>query len=172
MPGFPGFGRLGAMEKSLSSQATNWREGRRLRAWELHQKGWKQQEIAEALGVTQGAVSQWLKRGREGGVEGLRHHPPPGATPRLSPEQRGQLLELLAQGAESFGFQGEVWTQPRVATLIRDWFGVSYDPSQVGRILKACGWSSQKPVHRATQRDEAAIRCWKEERWPQIKKRR
>jgi transposase len=101
----------------------------------------------------------------------LRHQPPPGATARLSPAQRDQLLELLTQGAEAFGFQGAVWTQPRVATLIRDRFGVSYDPSQVGRILKACGWSSQQPVHRATQRDEAAIRRWREERWPQIKKR-
>src|SRR5918996_4370595 len=84
------------MEKTASSQATNWREGRRFRAWELHQKGWKQQAIAEALGVTQGAVSQWLKRVKEGGVEGLRHRPPPGAAPRLSSEQREQLLELLA----------------------------------------------------------------------------
>jgi transposase len=160
------------MEKTLSSQATNWREGRRLRAWELHQKGWKQRDIADALGVTQGAVSQWLKRGREGGAEGLRHQPPPGATPRLSSAQRDQLLELLSQGAESLGFQGDVWTQPRVAALIRDCFGVSYDPAHVGRILKACGWSSQKPVHRATQRNEAVIQRWKEERWPEIKKRR
>src|SRR5918996_1120788 len=160
------------MERNLSSQATNWREGRRLRAWELHQKGWKQQEIADALGITQGAVSQWLKCAREGGVAGLRHRPPPGATPRLSPEQREQLLELLAQGPESFGFPGDVWTQPRVTALLRDRFGVSYDPSQVGRILKACGWSRQKPVHRATQRNEAAIQQWKEERWPQVKKRR
>jgi transposase len=160
------------MEKTLSSQATNWREGRRLRAWELHQKGWKQRDIADALGVTQGAVSQWLKRGREGGEEGLRHHPPPGAPPRLSSTQRDQLLELLAQGAESFGFPGEVWTQPRVAVLIRDQFGVSYHPAHVGRILKACGWSSQKPVHHASQRNEAAIQQWKTERWPEVKKRR
>ncbi len=160
------------MERTLSSQATNWREGRRLRAWELHQKGWKQHEIADALGVTQGAVSQWLKRGREGGEESLRHQPPPGAPPRLSQEQRDQLLELLSQGAESFGFPGEVWTQPRVAVLIRDRFGVSYHPAHVGRILKACGWSSQKPVHPATQRNEEAIQQWREARRPQIKKRR
>jgi transposase len=160
------------MEKTLSSHATNWKEGRRLRAWELYQEGWKQIDIANALGVTQGAISQWLKRGREGGVESLRHQPPPGATPRLSPAQREQLLKLLSQGAEFFGFQGDVWTQPRVAILIRDWFGVSYDPSHVGRILKACGWSNQKPVHRATQRNEETIRLWKEERWPQVKKRR
>jgi transposase len=103
-------------------------------------------------------------------VESLRHRPPPGAAPRLSPEQRAQLLELLFQGAEALGFRGDLWTQPRVATLIRDRFGVSYDPSQGGRILKASGWRSHKPVHRASQRDEAAIRRWWEERWPQIKK--
>ncbi len=74
------------MEKMLSSQASNWREGRRLRAFELKEQGWKQKEIAEALGVTEGAVSQWMKRAREQGVEGLRHKPPPGATPRLSEE--------------------------------------------------------------------------------------
>jgi predicted transcriptional regulator len=52
------------------SQAANWREGRRIRAWELKQEGWKQRYIAQALGVSAGAaVSQWLKRGREGGVE-------------------------------------------------------------------------------------------------------
>jgi transposase len=102
----------------------------------------------------------------------LRHQPPPGATPQLSSTQREQLLELLAQGAQALGFPGDVWTQPRVATLIRDRFGISYHPAHVGRILKGCGWSSQKPVQRASQRNEAAIQRWKEERWPQIKKRR
>jgi hypothetical protein len=34
-----------------------WGEGRRRRAWELKQQGWKQQDIAAALGVTPGAVS-------------------------------------------------------------------------------------------------------------------
>jgi predicted transcriptional regulator len=53
------------MDKTLSSQATNWREGRRFLAKELHQKGWQQQAIADALGVPQGAVSQWLKRAEE-----------------------------------------------------------------------------------------------------------
>ncbi len=60
---------------------TDWREGRRLRAWELHQQGWKQKDIAAALGVTQGAVSQWLKRGNTRGVDALRRRPAPGAQP-------------------------------------------------------------------------------------------
>ena len=58
------------MEKTLSSQqATDWREGRRLRAWELKQEGWKQRDIARALGVSKGAVSQWMKRANQEGLE-------------------------------------------------------------------------------------------------------
>lgn len=159
------------MGTTRSSQATNWREGRRFRAAELSQMGLKQRDIARVLGVTKGAVSLWLKRVREEGIEGLRHRKPGGAPPKLTPEQRGQLLTLLAQGAEAFGFRGDLWTQPRIAQLIRRQFGVSYHPSQVGRILRASGWSRQKPVHRASQRDEAAIQRWQGEEWPRIKKR-
>jgi transposase len=160
------------MEKTLSSQATDWREGRRLRALELKERGWKLTHIADALGVTEGAVSQWMKRAREEGVEGLRHKPPPGATPRLSEEARAKLPELLAQGAQAHGFRGEVWTCERVATVIRKEFGVSYHPAHVSRLLKALRQSLQKPQRRANQRDEEAIEHWKEKKWPSLKKGR
>src|SRR5919199_4654041 len=101
---------MSLMEKKLSSQAIDWRGGRRLRALELKRKGRKQRDIAEALEVTKGAVSQWMKRVKEEGVEGLRRSPPPGASPRLSEEQREKLPGLLDQGAEAYGFRGEVWT--------------------------------------------------------------
>ena len=159
------------MEKNLSGQITNWREGRRFRAWELVQMGWRQKDVAAALGVSKGSVSQWVKRAKEGGWESLRHRKGTGARPRLTPEQRAQIPHLLTQGAESFGFRGDIWTQPRVTEVIRRIFNVSYHSSQVGRILKDCGWSRQKPMRRATQRDEEAIHRWREERWPQIKKR-
>src|SRR5215211_3060123 len=160
------------MEKTLSSQASDWREGRRLRAFELKKRGWKQTEIADALGVTEGAVSQWMKRAREEGVEGLRHKPPPGATPRLSEDERAKLPELLARGAEAHGFRGEVWTCERVAIVIRREFGVSYHPAHVSRLLKALRQSLQKPERRAEQRDEEAIEHWKEKKWPSLKKGR
>lgn len=146
-------------------------EARRFRAWELKQLGWKQEDIAEALGVTPGAVSQWLKRAREEGVESLRRRVAPGSASRLSDAQRAQLPQLLAQGAEAYGFRGAVWTRGRVAEVIRREFGVTYDVSHVGRILRACGWSLQKPVRRARQRDEEAIRARKEERWPEVEKK-
>jgi transposase len=148
------------------------REYRRLRAWELKQQGWKQKEIAEALGVTPGAVSQWVKRAREGGgKEALRRRPAPGAKSRLSQAQKSKIPALLAKGAQAYGFRGDVWTRKRVAAVIRREFGVTYAPGHVGRILRALGLSLQKPAKRAAQRDEEAIQPWVEEAWPTLKKR-
>jgi len=158
------------MAKTLSSQATGWREGRRLRAFELKEQGWKQKEIAQALGVSEGAVSQWMRRATEEGVEALKHKPPPGATSRLDDSQRVRLKELMNFDAEAYGLRGKVWTCARVAELIRKEFGVSYHPAHVSRLVRALGLSLQKPTRRANQRDEEAIEPWKHKRWPELKK--
>jgi transposase len=153
-------------------EPTEWREGRRLRAWQLKEQGWRQKDIAQALGVSEGAVSQWMKRGREGGEASLKRVPPPGATARLAKEQHQQLVQLLEQGAEAHGFVGQVWTQNRVRHIIKRHFGVSYHRDHIGRLLRQIGWSVQKPQQRASQRDEGAIAEWREQKWPQIKKKR
>ncbi len=158
------------MNSANDEKPTDWKEIRRLRAWELVQQGWKQQDVATALGVTAGAVSQWVSKARQGGISALRHRKPPGGPSKLSDEQRGQLPGLLGRGPAAYGFCGEVWTRRRVGQVIEQEFGVSYDPSQVGRILKDCGFSVQKPALRATQRDEDAIRDWRERRFPELKK--
>ena len=150
----------------------DWREGRRRRAWELKAQGWKQQDIAAALGVTSGAVSQWLKRAREQGVEALRRHPAPGRQSRLTPEQRAQVPALLERGPQAYGFRGQVWTCQRVAEVIRRTFGVVYHPAHVSRLLHAVRHSVQQPHTRAAQRNEGAIQAWWRERWPALEKKR
>ncbi len=159
------------MTKKLSDAARDWKEGRRLRAWELSQEGWTQAAIAKALGVTKGAVSQWFSKARQDGVKALRSRKAAGPTPRLTAEQRARLPELLSRGSEAYGFRGELWTRERVAIVVQREFGVRYSLQQIGRLLRACGWTPQKPVKRARQRNEAAIQRWQAERWPEIKKR-
>jgi transposase len=142
-----------------------------MRGWELHEAGWKQKDIAAALGVSEGAVSQWLKKAKAQGVEALRHQPPPGRQAQLSPQQMAQLPDLLAQGAASFGFRGQVWTTARVVEMIRQQFGISSHRAHASRLLRGLKQSRQKPIQRATQGDEAAIAAWKEQRWPAQKKK-
>jgi transposase len=158
------------MKTTKEQEAQNWREYRRLRAWEMHQQGYKQCEIAAALGLTPSAVSRIIARGKEGGVTALRHHKPPGRPAQLSAEQRQQLLAELAQGAEAHGFAGDVWTTERIAQFIVQRFGVKYHRDYIGPLLRQLGWSPQRPVVRASQRDEAAIAQWVEVTWPELKK--
>ena len=150
----------------------DWREARRFRVFDLSQMGWTGTAIAEALGVSESAVSTWLKRARDGGgKQALRTVKASGRPSDLSPEQLAQLPQALENGAEHFGFRGQVWTRRRVGAVIRRLFGVSYSDSHVGRLIAKIKWSLQKPIDRATQRDEAAIKRWVEEDWPRIKKK-
>lgn len=147
------------------------REWRRIRAWELHEEGWSGKDIAEALKVSAGAVSGWLTRARAGGRDALRRRPAPGPTPKLTADQRTRVPELLATGAEAYGFIGEVWTTRRVAVVIQREFGVRYHPAHVCRLLRALGWSVQKPIRRARQRNEDAIATWREDTRPALEKK-
>ncbi|HJZ48641.1 MAG TPA: IS630 family transposase [Roseiflexaceae bacterium] len=163
--------RMEAGGVGRAQKPTDWREGRRLRAWELCQEGWPQKQIAAALGVSAGAVSQWIARGTAGGGEALRTQPRSGARPKLSQQQRQQLPDILCRGAQAYGFVGDVWTQERIATVVKREFGVSYHPDHIGRLLRAIGWSVRKPVERASERNDAAIERWRSEKWPEIKKK-
>jgi len=149
----------------------DYREYRRMRALELSGQGWKQRDIARALGVTEGAVSQWLKAARQGGAAALRRRPIPGARPKLTEAQRAELADLLDQGAEAAGFRGEFWTTGRIAALIRRRFGVRYHPAHVSRLVRRLGFSVQKPARQASQRDDAEVDRWWRERWPELKRR-
>ena len=142
-----------------------------MRAWDLEQRGWKQRDIAEASGVTESAVSQWLTSARRDGPTALRAHPAPGRTPRLTPDQRRLIPEFLWHGAEAYGFGGEVWTCARVARVIEQEFGVAFSSSQVSRLLRQLHWTPQIPITRAIQRDEQAIRRWRRATWPELVRR-
>ena len=75
--------------------------------------------------------------------------------------QRERLTALLLEGPEAHGFPTPLWTCPRVARLIGDEFGVDYHERHVWKILRGLGWSPQRPVGQARERNEEAIRTWK-----------
>lgn len=64
------------------------KEYRRTLAVQWANEGVKQSVIAERLGVTQGSVSQWVKRAKEGGKDALKTKPFPGHPPKRAPRGR------------------------------------------------------------------------------------
>ncbi|WP_229312252.1 helix-turn-helix domain-containing protein [Larkinella punicea] len=142
----------------------------RRRCVALWQEGWKQKAIAAALGLTQGGVSRTLTKFKQQGESALLYRKPTGAPTRLTKEQLTHLVEELEKGTLHHGFAGEVWTRKRINAVIEQHFGVSYNVSQVGRILKKVGWSWQKPQKKARQQNPQAVQDWRDERLPALKK--
>lgn len=142
-----------------------------MRGARLLEKGVAPCEIARLLCVNRQSVYQWERTLKESGRAGLKKAGRAGRKPKLSEVQQRELISLLKAGPEEVGYETGLWTIGRVAEVIEERFGVSYDPSQVWRILRGIGWSCQRPTGRALERDEEAIRRWKRERWPELKKR-
>lgn len=148
------------------------REKRRLRAAELFEQGVPNVLIAQRLGVSDSAVDLWKARWEAGGAEALRSLGRPGY-PRLLDEDQGAVLVAeLERGALAHGFPTDRWTAPRVNELIERLFGVCFaQPSGAWRLLDRLGLTFHRPGRRATQRDEEAIRAWREVTWPDILER-
>jgi transposase len=146
-------------------------EKRRFAAQKLLAAGLHQSEVARRLGVHRQSVSRWAAAIRKQGKDSLRKAGRAGRLARLSSAQRQQIKAALVQGPQAHGYTTALWTIGRVAALIQETTGVKYHPGHAWRILRSLGWSSQRPVGRALERDEKAISDWKKKQWPAIKKK-
>lgn len=146
------------------------RQARRLQAADLFTQGARAAEVARQLGVSKQSASRWHAAWTAGGALALHSKGPHGVRPRLSAADLERLAAALAQGASAYGFTGEVWTLRRIAQVVQRQTGVRYHIGHLWAILhQRMGWSVQRPVRRAAERDEAAIRRWVADDWPRIK---
>jgi len=145
-------------------------ERRRRRALSLLDEGLLPVEVAQRVGVDRRSVRRWKAQARDGGKDAVRARPASGRPPKLKVIHKRRLETLLIKGARTAGFPTDLWTCPRVARVIERRFGVAYHVDHVGRLLHELGWSPQRPVRRAIERDEEAIRRWVRETWPRVKK--
>lgn len=146
-------------------------ERRRQRALELLEQGMIPAQVARTVGTSRASVTRWQQAYQSGGKKALAAKPAPGRPVKLKVAQRQRLTRLLLQGAQQHGYSTDLWTLSRVAQVIARKFGVQYHPRYVWHLLRALGWSCQKPERRARERDEARIAAWRKTEWPRIKKR-
>lgn len=124
------------------------------------------------VGASPGSVTTWRQKHDRDGPAALASKPHPGPAPRLDDDQVAVLLVLLARGAVAHGYANDLWTLDRVAALVRNAFGVSYDPSGVWHVLRRAKWSCQKPERVAREQDPAAVARFRRVTWPRLKKSR
>ncbi len=128
-------------------------------------------EVARRVGVHRQSVSRWQRQLKRGGVRALKQAGRAGRKARLRPKDLRRIERGLRRGPQALGYETSLWTSWRVAHLIEQECGVKYHSSQAWRILRQLGWSCQRPVGRALERDENKIRLWKQQRWPELKKK-
>jgi transposase len=130
------------------------------------------EQIAKALDRSVRTIQAWLAKAREHGAQALAAKPHAGAKPKLGARQRQALRQQLLKGAGAHGYDTDLWTAARVQELIWRRYGVEYHVNYVPDLLRTLGFSRQKPVRKARERDEDEIAEWKRREWPRIKKKR
>lgn len=145
-------------------------ENRRLTATKLFAQGQTQADVVRQFHISRQTASRWYWVWRKRGSNGLKGAGRAGRKPRLDIAAQKRLEAALVEGPISWGFSTNLWTMERVNKVIQKVCKVNYHPRHVGRILRALGWSRQRPARRAKERNEVAIAQWVHTRWPRVKK--
>jgi transposase len=140
---------------------------RRLEARRLMDEGVAQAEIARRLKTSRQSVSRWARQRRPELAKVRRQ----GRKPGLTEPARAKLRAALLAGPKAAGFATELWTVPRVRQLIARRYRQPYSAVHVWRLLRQLGFSPQRPVGRARERNEPKIADWKSREWPRLKKK-
>jgi transposase len=147
-------------------------EAIRIKAVEAVISGKKQVEIAQLFGITRQALGKWVKAYRENGSKALkakRQGRPKGGA--LLPWQAAQIAKtVIDRTPEQLKFPFYLWTRESVAQLIDQRFGKRLSIWTVGRYLKRWGFTPQKPLRQAIERDPVKVKKWLEKDYPAIRK--
>ncbi|GAA4453201.1 helix-turn-helix domain-containing protein [Novipirellula rosea] len=119
-------------------------ENRRKDAVRRIRAGGRVADVANDLGVSRVTVSKWKKTAIEGGLRALNAVPQHVLQSRMSSEQKRQLKKILIGGALARGYPTDLWTCDRIAHVVLEEFGVSYNSAHLGRVLLKMGYSCQK----------------------------
>lgn len=127
-------------------------------------------EIARRLRVSTNSTCLWRRQRCAGGVSALMSKGPGGNACRLSSSQLDLLRAALQAGPDTYGWrEDQRWTLARVTVLIGRLFHVRYTLRGTSYLLHRIGFSPQKPIHRAVERNEAAIAEWRTLTWAKVR---
>ena len=144
----------------------------RLKAIKAFKSGKTQVEVAKIFGVTRHAVGKWVKAYRQGGEKALKAKKkgrPRGGS--LLPWQSAQIAKAVVDRCpDQMKLPFYLWTREAVAQLIERKFEIQLSVWTVGRYLKRWGFTPQKPLRRAYEKNPEAVHYWLNVQYPSIRK--
>ena len=134
-------------------------------------EGMRQVEAIRLFGVGRTSIHNWLKAvsnsGRNALKAGKRGRPP---RSRLTGVQAATIVTLIEDRCpDQLKLPFALWTRQAVADLIERRYGLSLSVWTIGRYLKRWGFTPQKPLRRAYERDPKAVQQWLKRQYPGIR---
>lgn len=147
---------------------------RRRQIVRLHLQGHGPMAVAELAGVSWPTVRRTIDLYEQGGSKALKpgkRGSKPGERRKLSLEQERLVRKRICEKRpEQLKLDFALWSRGAVLELIEREFGLRLGLRTVGDYLKRWGFTPQKPIKRAYERNDRAIRQWKEQEYPAIAK--
>lgn len=129
-------------------------------------------ESAKLFGVARGTVSRWVSSFRQGSEVALRKKKRGRRSSDmtlLKPYQCAIIVNLITDRCpDQLKMPFMLWTREAVGMLIEKRFGIKMAVRSVGNYLKRWGFTPQKPLRRAYERQDRAVKIWLEETYPKI----
>jgi transposase len=145
----------------------------RRRAVVLVGDGRSKVEVAGLLGVARETVGRWIARHEAGGAGALdprRRGRRVGHTKLTVAQQQKVAGLIVGKNPDQLKLPGFLWTRELVAALIVQQFAITVGADTAGRYLRSWGMSPQKPMRRAYEQSDEAVKRWLEVTYPQIEK--
>lgn len=150
---------FGAEElRGLAKRAKDGSQARRLLALAAVRDGMNRTQAARIGGMDRQTLRDWVHRFNAHGPDGLIDVKPSGRPPKLSPEQKEALKQLVEEGPDPEKDGVARWRCVDLKAVLGRRFGVDLSEVSLGRVLKRLGFShiSARPRHPAQQAEAIA----------------
>jgi len=143
----------------------------RMQAIKAVREGRTVADVADAFGFNERTVYTWLSKYAEGGQKGLQNQPKSGRPKTLSDSEMRWLARTVRdETPEQMKFPYALWTLRLIREVIDQRLGKSLSKATVSRLMKVLGFTAQKPLYQAWQRDPELVQKWETETYPAIRK--
>jgi transposase len=140
----------------------------------MRKKGMKNPEVATLVGLSSTTTSGIWSKYKKGGMKAItiqKRGRRVGEKKHLSQEQEAKLIRrLIDTTPKQLKFKFALWTREAVKQLIKHDYDIDMPISTVGKYLQRWEFTSQVPIKRAYERNDAKVTAWLEEDYPKIQK--
>ena len=142
-----------AQLRAVARRSRDARQCARLLALAAVAEGRSRLEAARLGGMDRQTLRDWVHRFNQDGPDGLLDRKSPGATPRLSADEKAALAEIVERGPDVETHGVVRWRRIDLQQIIKDRFGVAYHERSVSRLLHELGFAhiSARPYHPAQE---------------------